>query len=50
MALVYENAIAAGGKAEMPPSTVTSGSLNVETAFVRGINDERIELVRFLAG
>ena len=29
---------------------VTSGSLNVEAAFIRGINDERIELVRFLAG
>jgi hypothetical protein len=25
LALVYENAIAAGAKAEMPPSTVTSG-------------------------
>lgn len=50
VALVYENAIAAGAEAEMPPSTVTSGGLNVETAFIRGINDERIELVRFLSG
>ena len=48
LALVYENAIAAGAKAEMPPSTVTSGDLHVEAAFIRGINDERIELVRFL--
>ena len=50
VALVYENAIAAGAKAEMPPSTVTSGDLYVETAFIRGINDDRIELVRFLRG
>lgn len=50
VALVYENAIAAGAKAEMPPSTVTSGDLLVEAAFIRGIDDERIELVRFLAG
>ena len=50
VALVYENAIAVGAKAEMPPSTVTSGDLHVEAAFIRGINDERIELVRFLNG
>jgi hypothetical protein len=50
VALVYENAIAAGAKGEMPPSTVTSGDLHVEAAFIRGINDERIELVRFLEG
>jgi hypothetical protein len=50
LALVYETAIAAGAKAEMPPSTVTSGDLHVEAAFIRGINDERIELVRFLEG
>jgi predicted enzyme related to lactoylglutathione lyase len=50
LAQVYENAIAAGAKAEMPPSTVTSGDLHVEAAFIRGINDERIELVRFLQG
>jgi hypothetical protein len=48
--LVYENAISAGAKAEMPPSTVTSGDLHVEAAFIRGINDERIELVHFLEG
>jgi hypothetical protein len=41
---------AAGAKGEMPPSTVTSGDLHVEAAFIRGINDERIELVRFLEG
>jgi catechol 2,3-dioxygenase-like lactoylglutathione lyase family enzyme len=50
LALVYANVIAAGAKAEMPPSTVTSGGLHVEAAFIRGINDERIELVRFLEG
>ena len=50
LALVYENAIAAGAKGEMLPSTVTSGDLYVETAFIRGINDERIDLVRFLRG
>jgi hypothetical protein len=50
VALVYENAIAAGAKAEMPPSTVTSGDLHVEAAFIRGIDGERIELVRFLEG
>ena len=48
--LTDENAIAAGAKAEMPPSTVTSGDLHVEAAFIRSINDERIELVRFLEG
>ena len=50
VALVDENAIAAGAKGEMLPSTVTSGDLYVETAFIRGINDERIDLVRFLRG
>jgi hypothetical protein len=50
VALVYENAIAAGAKGEMPPSMVTSGDLHVEAAFIRGIDDERIELVRFLQG
>ena len=50
VALVYENAISAGAKAEMPPLAVTSGDLHVEAAFIRGINDERIELVRFLEG
>lgn len=50
VALVYEKALAAGAKGEMPPSTVTSGDLYVEAAFIRGINDERIELVRFLKG
>ena len=34
----------------MPPSTVTSGDLHVEAAFIRGFDDERIELVRFLKG
>jgi catechol 2,3-dioxygenase-like lactoylglutathione lyase family enzyme len=48
--LAYETAIAAGAKAEMPPSTVTSGDLHVEAAFIRGIDGERIELVRFVQG
>jgi hypothetical protein len=47
VALAFENAVAALAKAEMPPSTVTSGNLHVDAAFIRGLNDERIELVRF---
>jgi predicted enzyme related to lactoylglutathione lyase len=50
VALVCKNAIAAGAKAEMPPSMVTSGDLHVEAVFIRGLNDERIELVSFLRG
>jgi catechol 2,3-dioxygenase-like lactoylglutathione lyase family enzyme len=43
----YAAALAAGGTSDLEPGTVTSGDLKVDTAFVRGPDDERIELLRF---
>ena len=43
----YASALAAGGTSDLEPGTVTSGDLKVDTAFVRGPDDERIELLRF---
>jgi catechol 2,3-dioxygenase-like lactoylglutathione lyase family enzyme len=47
VAVAYEVALAAGAKPDLEPGTVTSGELRVDTAFVRGPDDERIELHRF---
>jgi catechol 2,3-dioxygenase-like lactoylglutathione lyase family enzyme len=43
----YAAALAAGGTSDLEPGTVTSGDLKVDTAFVRGPDDERIELLKF---
>jgi catechol 2,3-dioxygenase-like lactoylglutathione lyase family enzyme len=45
--MAYETALAAGATSDLEPGTVTSGELRVDTAFVRGPDDERIELLRF---
>ena len=50
VAAVYEAAVSAVATGEMTPSMVTSGELEVETAFIRGLDDERIELLRFIKG
>ena len=47
VAAAYKSALAAGGTSDLEPGTVTSGDLKVDTAFVRGPDDERIELLRF---
>jgi hypothetical protein len=45
--VAYEVALAAGAKPDLELGTVISGELRVDTAFIRGPDGERIELLRF---
>jgi len=45
---MYKQALAAGAKGDTPPMRVIAGELKAHTAFVRGPDGERIELVRLM--
>jgi len=47
---MYKKALAAGAKSDTPPTRITAGELKAEIAFVRGLDGEKIEMFRIMAG
>ena len=45
VALVFKNALASGGKLEVPPSVVTSGDIRVQMAFVWADADKNFVII-----